>query len=88
MFGSRVNLHVLDFHIIQCFRYKHVIAIDIDPKKIDYAFHNASIYGVSDQIDFIEGDFFALASKLKVLKLISCILTSFGVVICTVGDPK
>ncbi|XP_011029813.1 PREDICTED: uncharacterized protein LOC105129425 isoform X2 [Populus euphratica] len=46
-------------------RYKHVIAIDIDPKKIDYAFHNASIYGVSDQIDFIEGDFFALASKLK-----------------------
>ncbi|KAB5526686.1 hypothetical protein DKX38_020533 [Salix brachista] len=46
-------------------RCKHVIAIDIDPKKIDYAFHNASIYGVNDQIDFIEGDFFALASKLK-----------------------
>ncbi|CAK7347535.1 unnamed protein product [Dovyalis caffra] len=46
-------------------RYKHVIAIDIDPTKIDYAFHNASIYGVNDQIDFIEGDFFALASKLK-----------------------
>ncbi|KAG5230890.1 trimethylguanosine synthase [Salix suchowensis] len=46
-------------------RCKHVIAIDIDPKKIDYAFHNASIYGVNDQIDFIQGDFFALASKLK-----------------------
>lgn len=44
---------------------KHVIAIDIDEKKIDYAHHNASIYGVDDHIDFINGDFFSLASKLK-----------------------
>ncbi|XP_015884275.3 uncharacterized protein LOC107419946 isoform X1 [Ziziphus jujuba] len=44
---------------------KHVIAIDIDPKKIEYAQHNAAIYGVNDQIDFIKGDFFVLAPKLK-----------------------
>ncbi|XP_068475763.1 uncharacterized protein [Phaseolus vulgaris] len=43
----------------------HVIGIDIDPLKIDYARHNAAIYGVVDQIDFIVGDFFLLAPKLK-----------------------
>ncbi|XP_022138350.1 uncharacterized protein LOC111009535 isoform X2 [Momordica charantia] len=46
-------------------RAKHVIAIDIDPRKIRYAHHNASIYGVEDQIDFIKGDFFRLAPSLK-----------------------
>ncbi|XP_061344713.1 uncharacterized protein LOC133290616 isoform X1 [Gastrolobium bilobum] len=46
-------------------RCRHVIAIDIDPLKIDYARHNAAIYGVDDQIDFIMGDFFLLAPKLK-----------------------
>jgi len=35
-----------------------VIAIDIDPKKIEAAKHNARIYGVEDRIDFIVGDFF------------------------------
>lgn len=49
-------------------RCKHVTAIDIDPKKIDYAYHNAAIYEVGDHIDFIKGDFFVLAPKLKVLK--------------------
>lgn len=44
-----------------------MIAVDISPRKIDYATHNAAIYGVSDQIDFITGDFFLLAPKLKVL---------------------
>ncbi|KAM7514338.1 hypothetical protein LguiA_003921 [Lonicera macranthoides] len=44
---------------------KHVIAIDIDPKKIDYAQHNAAIYGVDDRIEFIRGDSFLLAPKLK-----------------------
>ncbi|KAL3843741.1 hypothetical protein ACJIZ3_001144 [Penstemon smallii] len=43
----------------------HVIAIDIDPKKIELAFHNAKIYGVEDYIDFIVGDFFQLAPSLK-----------------------
>ncbi|CAI8606490.1 unnamed protein product [Vicia faba] len=46
-------------------RCRNVIAIDIDPLKIDYARHNASIYRVDDQIDFIVGDFFLLAPKLK-----------------------
>ncbi|XP_059454311.1 uncharacterized protein LOC132184626 isoform X2 [Corylus avellana] len=46
-------------------RSKHVTAIDIDEKKINYAHHNATIYGVDDQIDFIKGDFFNLAPKLK-----------------------
>lgn len=46
-------------------RSKHVVAIDIDPKKIDYACHNATIYGVLDQIDFILGNFFTLAPTLK-----------------------
>ncbi|GAB4852177.1 hypothetical protein Ancab_016367 [Ancistrocladus abbreviatus] len=44
---------------------KHVIAIDIDPKKIEYSQHNAGIYGVEDQIDFINGDSLFLAPKLK-----------------------
>lgn len=43
----------------------HVIAIDIDPRKIEYARHNAEIYGVADRIDFIVGDFFQLAPSLK-----------------------
>ncbi|KAL5982480.1 hypothetical protein ACLOJK_016552 [Asimina triloba] len=47
-------------------RSKHVIAIDIDPQKIDCAQHNAVIYGVNEKIDFIKGDFFQLASNLKV----------------------
>lgn len=51
---------------ITIFRSKHVIAIDIDPKKIDFAQHNAAIYGVCDQIDFIRGDSLVLAPKLKV----------------------
>lgn len=46
-------------------RSARVIAIDIDPTKIDYARHNAGVYGVDDQIDFIVGDFFVLAPKLK-----------------------
>ncbi|XP_057794470.1 uncharacterized protein LOC131010825 isoform X2 [Salvia miltiorrhiza] len=46
-------------------RSRHVIAIDIDPIKIDYARHNAALYGVDDRIDFIKGDSFSLAPKLK-----------------------
>ncbi|KAG5625473.1 hypothetical protein H5410_010691 [Solanum commersonii] len=43
----------------------HVIAIDIDPRKIALAFENAKIYGVEDHIEFIVGDFFQLAPSLK-----------------------
>ncbi|XP_052201538.1 uncharacterized protein LOC127807589 isoform X2 [Diospyros lotus] len=45
----------------------HVVAIDIDPKKIDYAQHNAAIYGVCDRIEFIRGDSFLLAPRLKMI---------------------
>ncbi|KAM3377582.1 trimethylguanosine synthase [Capsicum galapagoense] len=43
----------------------HVIAIDIDPRKIALAFENAKIYGVEGHIEFIVGDFFQLAPSLK-----------------------
>lgn len=42
-----------------------VIAIDIDPLKIDLARNNAKIYGVLDRIEFVIGDYFALAPNLK-----------------------
>lgn len=41
-----------------------MIAIDIDPNKIELAKHNAEIYGVADKIEFIAGDFLQLADKL------------------------
>ncbi|KAI3861738.1 hypothetical protein MKX03_036774 [Papaver bracteatum] len=46
-------------------RSNHVIAVDIDPQKIAHSQHNAAIYGVQDKIDFVVGDFFLLAPKLK-----------------------
>ncbi|VFQ59080.1 unnamed protein product [Cuscuta campestris] len=46
-------------------KYNYVIAIDIDPKKIEMARHNANIYGVEEYIDFLVGDFFQLAPFLK-----------------------
>ncbi|KAG0557883.1 hypothetical protein KC19_11G164000 [Ceratodon purpureus] len=46
-------------------RGDHVIAVDIDPVKIDCARHNAAIYGVADYIEFIVGDFFKIAPNLK-----------------------
>lgn len=44
---------------------KRVIAIDIDPVKIDLARNNAEVYGVADKIEFICGDFLLLAPCLK-----------------------
>ncbi|XVF74886.1 hypothetical protein PTKIN_Ptkin13bG0146700 [Pterospermum kingtungense] len=42
-----------------------VVAVDIDPHKVNMAFNNAKVYGVEDYIDFIVGDFFRLAPSLK-----------------------
>lgn len=42
-----------------------VIAIDIDPQKIQLAKHNAKVYGVEDRIEFIVGDFLKLAPTLQ-----------------------
>ena len=41
-----------------------VIAIDIDPKKIEAAKNNARVYGVEDRIEFIVGDFFKIIPTL------------------------
>ncbi|XP_049935601.1 uncharacterized protein LOC116261153 isoform X2 [Nymphaea colorata] len=43
----------------------HVLAIDVDPQKVELSRHNANIYGVGDYIDFIVGDFFLLAPFLR-----------------------
>ncbi|CAL9135837.1 unnamed protein product [Musa acuminata var. zebrina] len=43
----------------------YVIAIDIDPQKVELAYHNSTIYGVRDKIDFVQGDFFKMAAYLK-----------------------
>ncbi|GKA70205.1 trimethylguanosine synthase-like protein isoform X1 [Tanacetum coccineum] len=43
----------------------HVIAIEIDPRKVKMAKNNAKIYGVENHIDFIVGDFLQLAPYLK-----------------------
>lgn len=42
-----------------CFSFSAVIAMDIDPIKIELAKHNAAIYGVLDRIEFRVGDFLA-----------------------------
>ncbi|XP_053680017.1 trimethylguanosine synthase [Anopheles nili] len=42
-----------------------VIAIDIDPRKIEMARHNATVYGVADRIEFIIGDFMQVADRLR-----------------------
>lgn len=41
-----------------------MIAVDIDPVKIEMARHNAQVYGVADRIEFVVGDFFELAHRL------------------------
>lgn len=40
---------------------KRVIAVELDPHRLAMARHNASIYGVDEQITFIQGDFFEVA---------------------------
>lgn len=43
---------------------RKVIAIDIDPTKIEMAKHNARVYEVSDKIEFIIGSYVDLADSL------------------------
>ncbi|KAJ0059293.1 hypothetical protein NL108_014407, partial [Boleophthalmus pectinirostris] len=42
-----------------------VVAVDIDPVRIDLARHNAAVYGVAERVDFIQGDFLQLAPRLR-----------------------
>uniref|UniRef100_U3K6N1 Trimethylguanosine synthase n=2 Tax=Ficedula albicollis TaxID=59894 RepID=U3K6N1_FICAL len=44
---------------------KRVIAVDIDAEKLRLARHNAEVYGVAERIDFLCGDFMALAAGLR-----------------------
>ena len=44
---------------------KQVIAIDIDPKKIRMAKHNAAIYGVAEKIEWIVGNSIDILPRLK-----------------------
>ncbi|XP_034249635.1 trimethylguanosine synthase [Thrips palmi] len=46
------------------FTCERVIAIDIDPIKLEMARHNAEVYGVADRIEFICGDFVKLSPSL------------------------
>ena len=42
-----------------------VIAIDICPERVELARFNAGVYGVQDKIQFVVGDFFQLAPRLR-----------------------
>ncbi|KAM8966645.1 trimethylguanosine synthase [Pelodytes ibericus] len=44
---------------------KKVIAVDIDPVKLNLARNNAEVYGVADRIEFIRADFMSLAPDLR-----------------------
>ncbi|KAA8587582.1 hypothetical protein FQN60_016444 [Etheostoma spectabile] len=44
---------------------KRVLAIDIDPVRLNLARHNATVYSVADRIDFLQGDFLQLAPRLR-----------------------
>ncbi|OQR91266.1 trimethylguanosine synthase [Achlya hypogyna] len=44
---------------------RQVIAIDMDPAKIEIAKHNAGIYGVADRIEWLVGDAFELLPTLR-----------------------
>lgn len=43
---------------------RRVIAVDIDPAKVELARNNASVYGVADKIEFIVADFLEVAPRL------------------------
>ncbi|XP_037075936.1 trimethylguanosine synthase-like [Pollicipes pollicipes] len=47
------------------FTCERVIAIDIDAEQLALARHNAAVYGVRDRIEFVRGDFFTLAPRLR-----------------------
>lgn len=50
------------FNLLKC---SSVVAIDIDPVKVELAMNNAMVYGVANRVDFVIGDFIQLAPSLK-----------------------
>ncbi|PPD76282.1 hypothetical protein GOBAR_DD26784 [Gossypium barbadense] len=59
--GYSVQIESMVMH----YKCPFVLAIDIDPQKVNMVLNNAKVYGVEDNIDFIVGDFFQLAPSLK-----------------------
>lgn len=53
-----------------------VIAVDIDPKKIEIAKHNATIYNCSEKIQFITGDYLQLINGNCFKNKIDCCFLS------------
>ena len=51
---------------------KRVIAIDINPTAVEYARHNAELYGVADRIEFIVGDFCEVDNR-GLLRALQCL---------------
>jgi predicted RNA methylase len=47
-----------------------VIAVDLDPLRLEMARHNSHIYGVSDKIDFVLGDVVSLAHSGRLVSLL------------------
>uniref|UniRef100_A0ACD6A446 Uncharacterized protein n=1 Tax=Avena sativa TaxID=4498 RepID=A0ACD6A446_AVESA len=58
---SGVGGNSIQFALRGCY----VVVVEIDPRKVELARHNARIYGVEDKIEFVVGDFFHLAPYLK-----------------------
>ena len=65
--GGGVGRNAINF----AFSCERVIAIDIDPAKIELALHNARDYGVEDRIEFIVGDFFQVMEGYEVFKTVN-----------------
>lgn len=42
-----------------------MVAIDIDPVRLDLARHNAAVYDAADRIEFVQGDFLQVAPRLR-----------------------
>jgi 23S rRNA G2445 N2-methylase RlmL len=56
----RVTRHLAE-HLVQTAEFVQVLAFDIDQHQLAMAKHNAQVYGVAEQIDFVLGDAFELA---------------------------
>ncbi len=50
---------------IQFAQYFKVIAVELSEERIKIARHNAKIYGVEENIEFIQGDFYEVAPTLE-----------------------
>jgi 23S rRNA G2445 N2-methylase RlmL len=51
-----------------------VIAVDLDPVRLRCAAQNARVYGVSDRIQFICGDFFHVGESLAGLEAVDAVI--------------